>query len=64
VGDQDISTRTMLQESRVSLKSHIACTHLTNDKNLGGFVTGSLWFGGMNFLEELIENPHQGLVVF
>lgn len=37
---------------------------VTDDEDLGGLVTGSLRLGGLHLLEELLEDPHQGLIVF
>jgi hypothetical protein len=36
---------------------------LTNHKDLSGLCTRCLWFGGVDFLKELLEDPHQSLVV-
>ncbi len=40
-----------------------SCT-LADDKDLGGLVSGGLWFGGLHLPEELLEDPHERLVVF
>lgn len=37
---------------------------LTDDEDLGGLVPRGLRFGGLNLLEELLEDPHERLVVF
>lgn len=37
---------------------------LADDKDLGGLVSGGLWFGGLHLPEELLEDPHERLVVF
>lgn len=36
---------------------------LTDDKDLGGLVPRRLRLGGLNFLEELLEDPEEWLVV-
>lgn len=37
---------------------------LTHDEYLGGLVTRRLRFGRVDLLEELLEHPHDGVVVF
>lgn len=37
---------------------------MTDDKDLSRFVTGGLWFGGLDLLKELLEDPHERLIVF
>ncbi len=44
-------------------KESESCT-LADDKDLGGLVSGGLWFGGLHLPEELLEDPHERLVVF
>lgn len=43
--------------------SHRAVT-LADNKDFGRLVTGCLRFGGLHFLKELLEDPHEWLVVF
>ena len=35
----------------------------SDDKDFGGLVTGRLGLGGLHLPEELLEDPHEGLVV-
>lgn len=37
---------------------------MADNKDFGGLVTGRLRFGGLHFLKELLEDPHEWLVVF
>ena len=36
---------------------------LTDDENLGGLVSGRLRFCGLHFFKELLEHPHDRVVV-
>ena len=36
---------------------------LANDEDFGGLMTRSLGFGGEDFLEKLLEEPHEGVVI-
>ena len=38
-------------------------SHLTDDKDLRGFISGRLGFSGHDLFEELLEHPHEGLVI-
>lgn len=37
---------------------------LTDHKDLSRLIPGGLWLGGLNLLEEMLEDPEQRLVVF
>ena len=37
--------------------------YLAHDENLSGFVTGGLRLGGVDLFEELLEHPHEPVVI-
>ena len=39
-------------------------THLTDNEDFGRFITRRLRFCGVNFLEKLVEHPHESVIVF
>lgn len=50
-----------IEEFRVDFGGGLVAT--ADDEDFGGYVSGTGGFGGLDFVEELVEYPEQGIVV-